>query len=547
MKDSKILLLLTLLGAISYLPFLGGLHLFDWDEINFAEMSREMIVLDDYLRVHINYQPFWEKPPLFSWLQVLCMKMFGINEYAARLPNAIMGILSLITLFKFGTYYQNSKFGLIWALVYWGSILPFLYFKSGIIDPWFNFFIFTALFYFYKYLREAHTIGNDNIQVLIYSGLFLGLGSLTKGPVAFLLYGLTILVYYIITKFKYFPSIPKLMVLFLSSIFCGGLWLGIETAINGPWFLQTFTEYQVRLLTTHDAGHKGFFGYHFVVLLLGCFPASVFAFLPVWKKFRNFEQGDQILFRLMFILLAVVLVIFSLVQSKIVHYSSLAYFPISFLASFGINQLLSAKLSIPKFLIWGISILSILFAFITAAVPWIGSNIELLKPLLEKDPFGLASLDAEVRWSWWHAFPSLLILTSLAIFIFAFKSQNAKRIGTILVGTILFINSILFLQVNNIEAYTQRAMIEFCKEHADEDVYYKVLGMKSYAHLFYGKKKTYIHIDSNEKNWLLTSQHLDKDVYFIAKIHKELNLSLYPEVKELYRKNGFVFYKREKS
>ena len=505
-----------------------------------------MIVLDDYLRVHINFQPFWEKPPLFSWLQVLCMKVLGINEYAARLPNAIAGILTLLTLFKFGTYYQNKKFGLTWALVYWGSILPFLYFKSGIIDPWFNFFIFTALFYYYKYLRVRQTEDKNTIQTLIYSGLLLGLATLTKGPVAFLLYGLSILIYYIITKFKYFPSIPKLAVLLLSSLFCGGLWLGIETAINGPWFLQTFTAYQVRLLTTHDAGHQGFFGYHFVVLLLGCFPASIFALLPAWKKFRHFGHGDKILFRLMCILLAVVLVIFSLVQSKIVHYSSLAYFPITFLAAFGINQLLSKELNIPKSLVWGVSILSILFAIITAAVPWLGLNIDVLKPLLEKDPFGLASLEAEVYWSWWHCIPSILILICLTVFLFAFRGQTSKRIGTLLVGTILFVNSILFLQVNNIEAYTQRAMIEFCKEHADEDVYFNVIGMKSYAHLFYGKKKPYSDLNSNEKDWLLTSEDLKKDVYLIAKIHKALDLRLYPEVKELYRKNGFVFYKREK-
>ena len=503
-----------------------------------------MIILKDYMRVHINFEPFWEKPPLFSWLQVLCMKAFGINEYAARLPNAIVGILTLITLFKFGAYYRSKRFGIIWALVYWGSILPFLYFKSGIIDPWFNFFIFTALFFYYKYLRESQYEGFSPISSLIFSGLLVGLAALTKGPVAFLLYGLTILIYYIITKFKYFPSLPKLLVLILSSLFCGGLWLGLETMINGPWFIQTFTEYQLRLLTTHDAGHKGFPGYHFIVLLLGCFPASLFAFLPAWKKFRNFAWGDQILFRLMFILLAVVLVVFSLVQSKIVHYSSLGYFPLSFLAAFGIYQLLKKEVSIPKAINWGVGILCLLFAIITAALPWIGKNIDLLKPLLAKDPFGLASLQAEVTWSWWHTAPAFVILASLCTYLFIFRKHREKRIASIFIGTILFVNAILFLQVNNIEAYTQRAMIEFCKDHDSENAYFHVIGMKSYAHLFYGKKQPYTLPESNDKQWLLENEALDKDVYFIAKIHRALDLKLYPKVKELYRKNGFIFYKR---
>ncbi|MGL5888758.1 MAG: ArnT family glycosyltransferase, partial [Bacteroidia bacterium] len=71
------------------MPFLGYAQLFDWDEINFAECAREMMVTGDYTTVQINFEPFWEKPPLFIWMQVLCMKVFGVNEFAARLPNAI--------------------------------------------------------------------------------------------------------------------------------------------------------------------------------------------------------------------------------------------------------------------------------------------------------------------------------------------------------------------------------------------------------------------------------------------------------------------------
>ncbi len=74
---------ILLLGAVLFLPGLGIVHLFDWDEINFAESAREMIVTGDYLTVQINFEPFWEKPPLFIWMQVLSMKIFGINEFAA--------------------------------------------------------------------------------------------------------------------------------------------------------------------------------------------------------------------------------------------------------------------------------------------------------------------------------------------------------------------------------------------------------------------------------------------------------------------------------
>ena len=51
-----------------FAPFLGGVHLFDWDEINFAEIAREIVLSGTYLSPQLNFQPFTEKPPLFMWL-----------------------------------------------------------------------------------------------------------------------------------------------------------------------------------------------------------------------------------------------------------------------------------------------------------------------------------------------------------------------------------------------------------------------------------------------------------------------------------------------
>src|SRR5687767_12027722 len=143
-------------GALIYIPFIGGVHLFDWDEINFAEISREMIATRDYLSVQVDYKPFFEKPPLFFWLQSLSMQLFGINEFAARFPNAISGILALIFIFKLGTRWVGQRFGMWWALSYLGSILPALYHKSGIIDPWFNLFIFGSIAVWIEGTKKMH-------------------------------------------------------------------------------------------------------------------------------------------------------------------------------------------------------------------------------------------------------------------------------------------------------------------------------------------------------------------------------------------------------
>jgi len=44
-------------GLLLFVPFIGASHLFDWDEINFAESAREMMITQEYFRVQINFSP----------------------------------------------------------------------------------------------------------------------------------------------------------------------------------------------------------------------------------------------------------------------------------------------------------------------------------------------------------------------------------------------------------------------------------------------------------------------------------------------------------
>src|SRR5258708_16491839 len=112
------ILLIALFAALLFIPFLGRVHLFDWDEINFAEASREMIKMDDYTRVYIDFKPFWEKPPMFFWMQSTAMKIFGVTEFASRLPNALCGIVTLIVAFCFARRIYDPRFGILSALAY---------------------------------------------------------------------------------------------------------------------------------------------------------------------------------------------------------------------------------------------------------------------------------------------------------------------------------------------------------------------------------------------------------------------------------------------
>ena len=557
---SKDHFVIILLGIIFYLPFLGGVHLFDWDEINFAEAAREMIVSGDYFHVQIDYLPFWEKPPLFIWMQVLAMKLFGVNEFAARFPNAICGIVTLLFLFSIGKKLHGRSFGWIWVLTYLGSILPHLYFRSGIIDPWFNLLIFSSLYYLILTFSKQENSGQvksfyKNNKPLFLGGALLGLAVLTKGPAAILLVGLTGFVYWISVKFKMYFTIPQVLIYGFSAILVTALWFGVEWIMNGSWFIREFTTYQIRLFSTQDAGHGGFPGYHFVVLLLGCFPASIFAIPALWKSPLQSDSSTekwQIDFRKwMVILFWVVLILFSIVQSKIVHYSSLCYFPLTYLSATYLFSISQNEKKLNSKIVISLLCFGALISTIFIAVPFLGENIEILKPLFAKDLFAMGNLEAEVSWSTWDIIPGLFLLftTLTSVFIFWKKGFGKnysfrKSIVIIFAGGAIFITLSLIFFITKIEGYSQNAAIEFYKSLEGKNVYVKNVGFKSYATLFYTKKPNGLRSENRSYKWL-TQGEIDREVYFVTKVNNDGGLRKYPDIEEIGRKNGFVFFKRE--
>lgn len=549
-ESQKHVLWIILAGALFYLPFLGGVHLFDWDEINFAEISREMLILEDYLRVYVNFQPFWEKPPFFFWLQASAMHLLGVGEYAARLPNAINGILTMVVIYLIGKRLYHPRFGLLWVAAWLGSVLPFLYAKSGIIDPWFNLFIFLGLYGFIlafwkKDGFQGITLTRSSWVYLILGGLAIGMGILTKGPVAFLIAALCIGVYWVMKRFRWFTHPGHWLMFTLSASVIMLIWYGLETLKNGSWFIVEFNKYQYRLFSTPDAGHKGFPGYHFAVLLVGVFPASVFAV----RSFFRFPLEDNPArqdFRLwMKILFWVVLILFTIVRSKIVHYSSMCYLPMTYLAAVVLNQLWERRIPWSRWLTIGLMSIGGLFVIATVALPWLGLHLDLLRPLFSSDPFALGNLEADVHWTYWEALVGIWLLAVILSSLRAFHREEMRSgVSILFIGTAIFVMLTLIVSIRNIEGYSQRAAIEFYEARQGEDCYVQPVGFKSYGHLFYTRKSRVTNPDAYDQEWLLSGP-IDKTAYFVTKVGKEERFLPYTDIREIGRKNGFVFYKRE--
>ncbi len=531
----------TFLGFIFFVPFIGNVHLFDWDEINFAEIAREMVVTNEYSQPQINYTLFTEKPPLFFWMQALCMKIFGVNEFAARLPNALLGVLLLPILYATGKRIRDSKFGFIWALVYACSILPHLYFKSGIIDPWFNFFIFLAI---YGIATVSTKTSNNNIKWIIFSGIMCGLAILTKGPVAVIIIGLVFAIFLLLNKLKMPISYVHFIVFVVTTIGTTALWLAADYLKNGNKFLYEFTIRQWQLLTTADAGHGGFFFYHFIVLFFGCFPATAFFIYALIKK-DNASASFMLHRKWMVIFFWVVLVVFSLVKTKIVHYSSLAYYPISFLAAISIYNIAIKKWIFASCVKLLLIISAIPFVIAPFALVYFGTHKAQLKQLLKKDAFATANVDAAVHWTGWEIVPGIILLIILISTFLFYKKQNTKIVlYTLLGGSAIFVQSFLYFTVGKIEAISQRANIEFWELHKNEDCYITSFQYKTYTHYFYGKIKPQQNKNYTNNDWLLKG-NIDKPVYISCKINSYLTLEKeITDAKLEYSKNGFYFYKR---
>ena len=540
-KDIYRYLFLIVLGCYFFIPFLGSVHLFDWDEVNFAEASREMIESGNYGQVTINFQPFWEKPPLFIWLQVLSMKVFGVNEFAARFVNAFLGIVTILSVYSIGKKLYDSSFGMLWAAGFVGSFLPHFFFKSGIIDPVFNLFIFLSITLVVSGFRTAES--KVKLVRFAIAGAMAGMAILAKGPVAFLLIALTLGIYWALLKFRKIFSIRDLIIFGFSMCFVAFVFYGIETLVHGPWFIKEFIRYQIRLFSTGDAGHGRPFYFHFLIILFGCFPASFFAIRSFVKRYE-FTDTQKEFNRIMVILFWVVLVLFSIVKTKTVLYSSMTWFPVTYLAAVHMYGVLKRKMGWSRWLNAGLIGFSVLVALSITFFPVLIIHKELITPLI-KDRFAVACLQKPVAWS---GFEFMVGAGFLVFLILSFVLIARKRFGYGF--TVLFLSCALCCQVfmivfaPKIESYTQGGPVEFYKEHSSSDVYVRAL-FKSYADLFYGQKKSTAHPLSHQKEWLLTGP-VDKPVYLVAKMNQDKKYGSPPySLTRIKAEYGFVYYRRD--
>jgi len=260
----------------------------------------------------------------------------------------------------------------------------------------------------------------------------------------------------------------------------------------------------------------------------------------ITKKSEDTEL--QRLFRQwMYILLLVVLIVFSLVNTKLLHYSSLAYFPLTFQAAWVWDKWLDRKIEIGRWQVVLILLIALLLSGMAIVFPLITNHYDwlLTKHFSFIDPFTASALKRNVNWSGYEWLTGVFLIVGVIFASVQILRRDLSGMLILHLVVLLFVFASISLFSERVEGYTQREAIKFYESLRGQDVYVNTLGFKSFAHLFYFDKQPGDEDDSIER---LMNDQLDKDAYFVMKLNnKDIFLERYPELEVLAEKYGYLF------
>lgn len=334
-----------------------SLPLIDRDEPRFAEASREMIERGDYVVPYFNNQVRLDKPPLTYWLQTASYRLFGENDFAARFPSAVAAALVALSIFSWGSRLRppprssasearigGTKVGWWAAIIFTLSLQIFLHAKAAVADMWLVLFMTTAHWSGYELIRRSSreseyqtwnppsrydgTAGIKHRTTNLWWWVFyvsLAFGFLAKGPIGWiplLTVGSTMF-FVRETQFTRRFKFARGVLLALAIVAIWGVPALIET--HGEFFSIGIGRHVVgrSLVTMEGHGPNSFgmylllFPFYFVTIFISFFPWSIRLPWLIRKLWLNHDKIENYLIAGV----AVIFIIFSLIKTKLPHYT----------------------------------------------------------------------------------------------------------------------------------------------------------------------------------------------------------------------------------
>lgn len=256
--------------AIWFGLFLGNRPFATPDEGRYVEIPREMVTTGDYVTPRLNGVKYFEKPPLFYWIQAANIRLFGLHEWSMRLGCLLFGVLGCLATYLFGRRFYGAKAGMAACFILATSPLYYALSRLIILDMAVTTLISLSLFAF---LLTVHT--PPGYQRRLWAWAFYGcsaLAVLTKGLMALAISGPVILIWALFTgrwKDLWPAYIPSGTLLFLA---LAAPWHLLASLKNPEFAHKYFIVEHFLRYTTSIHMRSQFFLFFVPVLLLGLFP-----------------------------------------------------------------------------------------------------------------------------------------------------------------------------------------------------------------------------------------------------------------------------------
>ena len=289
---SRHIAVLLILCGILFFWNLGALGLTDRDEGRNAEAGREMLETGDWMSPTFNYEPRYAKPVLVYWLMSASYKMFGVSEFAARFPSALFGLGLVLMLYLFLTRLRDANTGLLGSLMLALNLQMIGLNRMALTDSVLIFFTTLSLFAFW--LGFQTTRERRPWMWVYYAAM--GIATLAKGPVGFLVPLIVVALYLSLTKqWRSFwqegrPLAGTALTILIALPWYAGMWW-----LHGSEYTAAAQANTVGRFLKPMEGHSFGFLFYLPVLLLGFFPWSgwlLFAWPQTYKSWRAARKTD---------------------------------------------------------------------------------------------------------------------------------------------------------------------------------------------------------------------------------------------------------------
>ena len=171
-----------------------GIPLIDIDAAQYASMSREMASTGNYLQLYDLGKDYLDKPPLLFWLSSLSIQLFGVYDWAYRLPSILCLGLALYSVYRFTLLYYNELIVQLSVLVLASSQAFILMAHDVRCDTMLMGFVMFSIW------QLAAWYQSNAWKHFVMAFMGIGLGMLTKGPIAIVVPGVSFAIHFLLQR-----------------------------------------------------------------------------------------------------------------------------------------------------------------------------------------------------------------------------------------------------------------------------------------------------------------------------------------------------------